>query len=357
MLRWMLLVIGVIFSAMTYATDKTAIFAGGCFWCVQSDFDKLPGVVRTIVGYDGGQLPNPNYEKVSSGRTHYVESTKIIYNPELITYSQLLTYFFQHIDPTVRDSQFCDHGKQYRSVIFYLNGEQKTQAMQALAQVKKLFPEVYTDVISSTTFYSAEEYHQDYYKKNPIRYHFYRTRCGRDARVKKIWKGKNLPTAGEGMTDDRYTGFDKAERLEMLTPLQYRVTQKNGTEKPFKNEYWDNKQPGIYVDVVSGEPLFSSIDKYRSGTGWPSFTKPLDPSDIVTRPDDGLFTRRIEVRSRYAGSHLGHVFDDGPAPTGKRYCMNSAALRFIPADKLDEEGYGKYDYLFEKSDRKPPKTK
>jgi len=181
-----------LFTLIAFASTKTAIFAGGCFWCVQSDFDKLPGVISTSAGYDGGTQANPNYEKVSSGTTNYAESLKVVYDPKKVSYSQLVRYFFEHIDPTVKDAQFCDHGKQYRSAIFYQNAQQKYDATHILAQVKKLFPHVYTQIAPSTTFYDAETYHQDYYKKNPARYKYYRWACGRDSRVQQLWHDKTL---------------------------------------------------------------------------------------------------------------------------------------------------------------------
>lgn len=190
MKKLFLLCVLVLYSVMVSATVETAIFAAGCFWCAQSDFDKMPGIISTQVGYDGGNTPKPTYEQVSSGATNYAESIKITFDNSKISYARVLDYFWHHIDPTVSDAQFCDHGHQYRSAVFYLNDVQKKEALLSVAKIKKQLPNVYTDISPATTFYPAEEYHQDYYRKNPLRYHFYRINCGRDARIKEVWNEK-----------------------------------------------------------------------------------------------------------------------------------------------------------------------
>jgi len=324
---------------------KTATFAGGCFWCMVPPFASLPGVTQVISGYAGGFKNNPTYKEVSSGATGHAESIQIVYDPAKISYEKLLDVFWRNIDPTDSAGQFVDRGSQYRSAIFFQDEEQQKLAIasrEQLAKSGRFTRPIVTEITAFSNFYPAEEYHQDYYKKNPEDYERYHSRSGRVQFLAKIW--------GNEKTKERPMNFTKptdAELKTRLNPLQYEVTQHEGTERPFQNEYWDNHAEGIYVDVVSGEVLFSSKDKFDSGTGWPSFMRPLEKQNVIEKKDVSHGMVRVEVRSKNADSHLGHLFDDGPQPTGLRYCMNSASMRFIAKENLEKEGYGEYLKLFQ----------
>jgi peptide methionine sulfoxide reductase msrA/msrB len=336
--------------------SAVAIFAGGCFWCMEPPFEKLDGVLDVVSGYTGGKEPDPTYGEVSSGRTGHAEAIEVRYDPARISYGALLDVFWRQIDPTDAGGQFVDRGTQYRTGIFYLDEDQRRLAERSKAELEgsgRFSEPIVTAIVRAGRFHPAEAYHQDYHATHPAEYKRYRSGSGRDAFLDRVWGAeREPPRADPGRHEHPNEGKETfmkptdEELRQRLTPEQYQVTQHAGTERPFANAYWDDKREGIYVDVVSGEPLFSSTDKFDSGTGWPSFLRPLVAGNVVEREDDRLTMRRTEVRSRLADSHLGHVFDDGPAPTGQRYCINSAALRFIPKEDLEREGYGEYLKLF-----------
>lgn len=319
----------------SHGQSELATFAGGCFWCMVKPFHEMLGIEKVVSGYTGGHVANPTYEQVCSETTGHAEAVQITFDPELMPYRKLLDIYWQQVDPTDAGGQFHDRGSSYRPAIFYHNERQRIEAEASKRELDasgRFDKPIAVAIEPAAEFYPAEDYHQDYYKKNPLRYKYYSQGSGRPDFIARHWSGKK----------------DRDQLRGKLTPLQYEVTQNNATEPPFRNEYWDNHEEGLYVDVVSGEPLFSSRDKFDSGCGWPSFTKPLQAGSIEEKEDFTHGMIRTEVRSRDSDSHLGHVFPDGPREFGGlRYCINSASLRFIPKDKLEEEGYGKYRKLFE----------
>jgi peptide methionine sulfoxide reductase msrA/msrB len=338
--------------------EATALLANGCFWCVENDLVKVAGVTDVVSGYAGGTTENPTYENATAGG--HREVVLVTYNPSKVSYANLVEHIIKHGDPTDSKGSFNDRGFQYAPAIYYKNDTERAEAKRVISAIDAL--KVFSSplplaVLPKVKFYPAEDYHQDYAVKNPIKYNYYRTGSGRSGFIEKTWGDRattfEVSEAPSAQLEKKevtqfnamsWNNFEKPTEGELkatLTPLQYKVTQEEGTETPFANAYDKNYAEGIYVDIVSGEPLYFSKDKYDSGTGWPSFVKPISADVVTLKEDKGLFTSRTEVRSKHADSHVGHVFDDGPQDRGgKRYCMNSAALRFIAKADMEKEGYG-----------------
>lgn len=337
---------------------QTITLAGGCFWCTEAYFQEQPGVIDAISGYAGGSEQDASYLKVSKGTTAHREAVQITYDPKVISTEKILDSYWTHIDPTNVLGQFADIGFQYTTAIFYHSESQKEVALDSKKRLEQsgLFSKpVATEILSFENFYKAEEYHQDFYKKAADHYERYKKGSGRAHFVEETWakdaaikflETEQTTTMKKSTKEDYdYTDEEIAGLLKNLDPLAYHVVAENGTESPFNNKYWDNKAEGIYVDIVTGKPLFSSTHKYDSGTGWPSFWRTVDDSSVTLHEDNSLSTTRTEVRSD--AGHVGHVFNDGPVEEGgRRFCTNSASLLFIPKEEMEDKGYEGYLYLF-----------
>jgi peptide methionine sulfoxide reductase msrA/msrB len=328
---------------------QSAVFAGGNFWSLQAAFNDVYGVLSAVAGYTGGKTRNPTYGNYS--KDGHVEAVLVTWDPTRVSYADLLATYWHHTNPTDNSGQFTDRGSNFRPILYWSTDEQRAAAeasKAALSASKKTPGPIVTEIAKAVTFYKAEDNQQEYALKNPDNYASYYGSSGRAEFFKKVWGNAELTDTGAPPTaiNGVWKKPSQDELRKVLSPMQFDVTQNDGTEPAFGNEYFNNEKPGIYVDIVSGEPLFSSTDKYDSQTGWPSFTRPLVPRNVVLRTDRTFGMVRTEVRSKYANSHLGHLFPDGPAPTGLRYCMDSASLRFVPVSDLQKLGYGEYLTLF-----------
>ena len=308
--------------------------AGGCFWGTQAYLQKLPGILMTEVGYANSNADSPSYEQVCSGATDAVETVRVLFDDDRMPLALLLRGFFRTIDPTTKNRQGNDRGTQYRSGIYWTDPADAATVQAALAELQTQYAKpLVVEAMPLRNFFGAEAYHQDYLQKNPFGY-CHVNLADADDFLKE--HALDLEIASHD-----YEKPSDQDLQEKLSSLEYDVTQHAATERPFTHPYDHDFRPGIYVDIVTGEPLFTSADKFDSGCGWPAFSKPIAPSVVTEHVDDSLWQRRIEVRSRAGDSHLGHVFPDGPVESGGlRYCINGASLRFVPLDSMDAEGYG-----------------